>query len=226
MSGQRRAGAGFTLVEMLVVIVIIGLLAMLVLGALVTAKRAAHKCQCISNLRQVGLALSMYSMDWNDHMLPDDGILLRKGTREQIHDWKTATGGTVVGLGKLYPDYLGSIEPLFCPVDAEREEQLMRWKAGMAWVRCSYVWRGVRGGASPSFSKNDNKVLVMQFMRKERFHVVPGHNETSVPVLYGDGAVRALKCTLAHAREPKGDQVNFNPVTTVKPFLWADQQPR
>ena len=132
----------------------------------------------------------------------------------------------VVGLGKLYPEYLGSIEPLFCPVDAEREEQRMRWKAGAAWVSCSYVWRGVRAGASPSFSKNDNKVLVMQFMRKERFHVTPGHNETSVPVLYGDGAVRALKCTLAHAHEPKGDQVNFNPVTTVKPFLWADQQPR
>ena len=165
-------------------------------------------------------------MEWNDHMLPDGGDLLRKGTREQIHDWKTATGGTVVGLGKLYPDYLGSIEPLFCPVSNNRDEQLLRWKAGAAWVSCSYVWRGVRGGASPSFSKNDNKVLVMQFMRKERFYVTPGHDETSVPVLWGDGAVRALKCTLAHAREPKGDQVNFNPTTTIKPFLWADQQPR
>jgi prepilin-type N-terminal cleavage/methylation domain-containing protein/prepilin-type processing-associated H-X9-DG protein len=226
MSGRRGACGGFTLVEMLVVIAIIGLLAMLALGPLVTAKRAAQKCQCISNLRQVGLALSMYSMEWNDHMLPDWGHMLRKGTREQIPDWKTATGGTVVGLGKLCPSYLGSIELLFCPVDAERDEHLMRWKAGMAWVRCSYVWRGVRGGASPSFSKNDNKVLVMQFMRKERFYVAPGHNGTSVPVLWGDGSVRALKCTLAHAREPMGDQVNFNPVTTIKPFLWADQQPR
>jgi len=56
---------GFTLIELLVTVAIISILAAILLPALGRVREMAHRSVCISNLRQIGLGIHMYSITWD-----------------------------------------------------------------------------------------------------------------------------------------------------------------
>jgi prepilin-type N-terminal cleavage/methylation domain-containing protein len=66
MKSDLKAAAGFTLVELLVVIAVIAILAALFLPALGRAKAKAQRTACMNNLRQISSGVHMYSDDAND----------------------------------------------------------------------------------------------------------------------------------------------------------------
>src|SRR6476660_7447234 len=72
---RRSSTGGFTLVELLVVIGIIGLLISILMPALTKVRKQAQTAACASNLRQIGIALKMYSAEWKDVLIPLEGPL-------------------------------------------------------------------------------------------------------------------------------------------------------
>ncbi|HZO88470.1 MAG TPA: type II secretion system protein [Chthonomonadaceae bacterium] len=91
---RRSLGAAaFTLVELLVVIAIIAVLTAILLPVFAAARASARRTACVSNLRQIGLALGMYRQDYEE--LPPQ-------------------------LSTLYPAYVSDARLFLCPSDPKQ----------------------------------------------------------------------------------------------------------
>ena len=133
--GKRRLG--FTLIELLVVIAIIAILAAMLLPALSKAKEKANRTACINNLRNLALAMSMYTHDNNDMMPwcqwyntygPSWIYMPTNGNAPDPFRWLNGVaGGSLeenpaakpwVEAGVYYP-YVNNRQVYYCPLDKQ-----------------------------------------------------------------------------------------------------------
>jgi prepilin-type N-terminal cleavage/methylation domain-containing protein/prepilin-type processing-associated H-X9-DG protein len=84
MKRSKAACRGFTLIELLVVIAIIAILAALLFPVLSQAREKAHQSACLSNLHQLGTAISLYRQDWDEF---DFNIVITDNAGKQRY-WK------------------------------------------------------------------------------------------------------------------------------------------
>jgi prepilin-type N-terminal cleavage/methylation domain-containing protein len=96
---RPRAFAAFTLIELLVVIAIIAILAAILFPVFAQAREKARQTVCVSNMRQMGLAVQMYTQDYD----------------ERVPLAATATATSFLNWHDLATPYVKNIQIWICP---------------------------------------------------------------------------------------------------------------
>jgi prepilin-type N-terminal cleavage/methylation domain-containing protein/prepilin-type processing-associated H-X9-DG protein len=176
-SGLRRA---FTLIELLVVIAIIAILASLLLPVLASSKERAKGIACVNNLKQIGIAVRMYS-DENEGKLP---LAERLPTVPSTPPLPRICDLLAPHVGYDTNNMPQQSSVFRCPADrVQRFEQ----------NGSSYEWNNWYGGRPVDNPRTSNNPLTDAFLMYdyENFH----NQGFGKNVLYADFHVAALKAS-------------------------------
>jgi len=170
---RNRAGAAFTLVEMLVTIVIIILLAGIATMGYLRAQRMARSANCMRQLQSIGSALNVHLVDTGS-IMPE--MAAARDSRKPPTELELPTMDIVLA------EYMNDDEAAFhCPADHEH----------FAKTGCSYFWNslvnGQPAGALNFMGLTKNHSGIPLVSDKENFH---HHIGDGVNILYADGHVQ------------------------------------
>jgi len=176
----------FTLIELLVVIAVIGILAALLMPALSRAKESGRGAACISNLRQIGLAIQLYIQE-NNNRLPT------------INDQFPGVTNSFLGPETVLKQQLGSMNVLKCPSDKWASTDTVPYPQKPATyfdqTGSSYSWNSLLNGQDAEHlqamgMKFDPHEIPLMF-DKQGFHAARGARK-EVNYLYGDNHIKNL----------------------------------
>jgi len=113
---------GFTLVEVLVVLAVIGLLMALLLPAVQSARESARRASCMSNLRQLGIATNSYVADRNCLPVGGNGfsafaMLLPYLDQRPLYNSMNFSAGHLIFSAPLNTTAMVRLPGLLCPTD-------------------------------------------------------------------------------------------------------------
>ena len=144
MLNQSRARAsGFTLIELLVVIAIIAILAAILFPVFAQARAKARQTACLSNMRQVGTAILMYSGDYDEAIVPS-----QNGSGTELRSWPT-----------LIESYVKNADVFVCPSADETPAPADRQYVAASPNR-QYVGITVTSGTNGGDGSNASSCLV------------------------------------------------------------------
>jgi prepilin-type N-terminal cleavage/methylation domain-containing protein/prepilin-type processing-associated H-X9-DG protein len=124
---ERRTG--FTLIELLVVIAIIAILAAILFPVFAQAREQARKAACLSNLKQMGLALTLYVQDY-DETFPSDYEI---------------NGSAIVWADQIQP-YVRNRQVLGCPSGSDANK---KFRSGVGYGISSHLMQKVDISGAP-----------------------------------------------------------------------------
>jgi len=174
-----RNQAAFTLIELLVVIAIIAILAALILGPVTRSKEAAKGAACISNLRQVGIALQLY-VDANNQRLPT------MYDKPVVVDTNQPPTNAQASVEIVLQSDLGNTNVLRCPSD--KNQIFERTGSSYSW---NFFLNGQRSDDLSAVGLKFDAHAIPVFYDKEKFHEARGANK-AVNYLYADGHIKNL----------------------------------